>query len=155
MAEHSTIEWTGRTLGAMKTAAKRIGIDLAGYASRLARGERWCTGCKAWHHASRFSLDRSRGLGLSAQCLLAKRRPRTKRRPERETARYEVNLAVRYGRLPRANDVPCTDCAHTWKSGERRHEYDHHLGYEPEHRLHVQAVCTLCHADREKRRRHG
>lgn len=145
----------GSAVGALKTAARRVGLTLESYTARVAGGERWCTGCKQWHPVARFSADRSRGILLSAQCRFAKRRPRRAVAPDREAARYAVNLAVRYGRLPKANAVPCADCAHAWAPGERRHEYDHHAGYEQEHRLTVQAVCTLCHADREKRRRNG
>jgi hypothetical protein len=48
--------------------------------------------------------------------------------------------------------LPCTDCGHEWQPGERRHEYDHHLGYAPEHHEHVQVVCTVCHHERERAR---
>lgn len=39
-----------------------------------------------------------------------------------------------------------------WKPGERRHEYDHHLGYSVARMLDVEAVCTLCHAARREKR---
>lgn len=69
-------------------------------------------------------------------------------------ARQRANVAVRTGQLPRPNTLPCADCGHIWRPGERRHEYDHHQGYEPEHHLHVQALCSTCHARRgEKARR--
>jgi hypothetical protein len=35
-----------------------------------------------------------------------------------------------------------------WAPGERRHEYDHHLGYAAEHHGDVEAVCTVCHRAR-------
>ena len=50
---------------------------------------------------------------------------------------------------PHPHDLPCVDCGHVWFKGERRHEYDHHLGYAPEHHLDVVARCTICHAARE------
>jgi hypothetical protein len=65
-------------------------------------------------------------------------------------ARQRVNVEVKAGRRPHPNALPCTDCGHVWKPGERRHEYDHHLGYAAEHHLHVQAVCTTCHARRSE-----
>jgi len=145
----------GSSAGVEKTAATRLGLTLEQYRARVALGEKWCTGCKAWHGTDAFSADRTRGSQLSAQCLVAKRRPRGTRNSEHEAARYAVNLDVRYRRLQKANDVPCTDCGHVWTEGERRHEYDHYKGYAPEHRLTVQVVCTLCHADREKGRRNG
>ena len=33
--------------------------------------------------------------------------------------------------------------------GDRRHEYDHHLGYASEHHEHVEPVCSACHHERE------
>jgi hypothetical protein len=73
----------------------------------------------------------------------------TAEKDEHKKARQTVNVAVRLGRLPRPNDLPCKDCGHIWTVGERRHEYDHYLGYAPEHWLDVQAVCTKCHAKRD------
>jgi len=55
----------------------------------------------------------------------------------------------------------CAQCGrlcgwcHAYATGERRHEYDHYLGYAPEHHEHVQAVCTTCHGAREVARRNG
>lgn len=63
-------------------------------------------------------------------------------------ARYVVNLAVKTGRMPRPNSLPCVDCGHVWVPGERRHEYDHHRGYSQARMLDVVAVCTTCHARR-------
>lgn len=68
---------------------------------------------------------------------------------QKDAARIAVNVEVRFGRLPRPNTLPCTDCGHIWKPGERRHEYDHHNGYAPEHYLDVEPVCTTCHARRD------
>lgn len=62
-----------------------------------------------------------------------------------------MNLEVRSGRIPHPDFLPCSDCGHLG-AGDRRHEYDHHLGYGPEHHLDVQVVCTLCHMKREQRR---
>lgn len=75
--------------------------------------------------------------------------PHAPRDGDAPQARASVALAVRNGRLPPPNSLPCADCGHIWHPGERRHEYDHHLGYAAEHHLHVQAVCTLCHHRRD------
>ena len=64
----------------------------------------------------------------------------------KEVARRAVHRAVRRGQIPHPALVPCMDCSHI--GPKRRHEYDHHLGYEPEHVLHVQVVCTVCHVRR-------
>lgn len=63
-------------------------------------------------------------------------------------ARQRINVEVRTGRRPHPNTLPCSDCGHLWAEGERRHEYDHHMGYNSEHHLDVQPVCTTCHAKR-------
>ena len=142
---------SGTLIGAVKVAAARIGLPLEQYEARRAAGEKWCTGCKAWHPATHFPVDRSRGDGVRAKCLTAERgRPRGPRDPAKERARRAVAYAVRKGTLPPPNSLPCTDCGHLEPG--RRHEYDHYKGYEPAQWLTVQPVCTLCHADREKER---
>ena len=144
----------GNARGAMKTAAARVGLSLTEYTERTKHGEKWCTGCKAWHPVSAFVVDRSRGDGLRARCLAFDRgRRRAYRHPLHDAARSAVQNAVKRGRLANPNTVPCMDCAH--RGDDRRHEYDHHLGYARENRLAVQPVCTICHADREKARRRG
>lgn len=64
-------------------------------------------------------------------------------------ARQRINVEVREGRRPHPNTLPCVDCGHVWKPGERRHEYDHYKGYAAEHHYDVEPVCTLCHAARD------
>lgn len=153
------IDWDaleGRQLGAFKAAATRIGLAFDEYRDRLDNGQRWCTACKQWDLESAFDSDASRrGIGLKATCKNVMRvRARGRFRPflGKERARSCVNVAVRYGRLPRANSLPCTDCRHVWRAGELRHEYDHYKGYEAENWLAVQAVCTPCHRLREAKR---
>jgi hypothetical protein len=164
----------GSALGALKTAAKRTGLSVEAYQARIAAGEKWCTSCSAWHARDAFGVDLARPDGLATKCRASKStgrpkgwtsrpkvnpvtgRPGPAPRPGRdgdaEQARARVNQAVRRGDLPRPNTLPCTDCAHVWAKGERRHEYDHHLGYDAEHHLDVQPVCTTCHSAREKSR---
>lgn len=142
----------GSAQGAAKAAAARIGVSIDEYATNLAAGMKWCTGCKAWHAINHFPADRSRGDGRRSKCLRAERgKPRTDRDPQREKARKAVGYAVRTGKLQPADSQPCTDCGH--RGTDRRHEYDHYLGYGDQYWLSVEVVCTLCHADREKRRR--
>ena len=57
--------------------------------------------------------------------------------------------------IPSPNEMPCVDCGHIWGEGERRHEYDHYRGYAAEHHETVEAVCSKCHHERERRRRNG
>ncbi len=63
-------------------------------------------------------------------------------------ARQRINVEVRSGRRRHPNSLPCADCGHVWSEGERRHEYDHHLGYAAEHHYAVESVCTRCHRRR-------
>lgn len=62
-----------------------------------------------------------------------------------------VMLAKRRGALRPASSFPCADC------GRPAHDYDHHLGYAPEHRLSLQPVCRSCNVRRgyERGRRPG
>lgn len=72
--------------------------------------------------------------------------------PEKRAARTAVRAAVSNGSIPPANALPCVDCGHIFDGGTR-HEYDHHRGYLPSFFLVVEAVCSLCHARRERLRR--
>jgi hypothetical protein len=129
-----------------------------------------CTGCRNDKPHSAFASDRTRPDGLTYQCsdcrnsnaranYTRKPRPHAGRRfvparpGDQRQARRRVNHLVDIGAIPKPNDLPCTDCGHVWEAGERRHEYDHHLGYAPEHHEHVEAVCTTCHHRRENERR--
>ena len=75
--------------------------------------------------------------------------PKQPRAGDAKQARQRVNVEVRHGRRQHPNTLPCVDCGHVWKPGERRHEYDHFAGYGPDSHLKVQSVCTKCHARRD------
>lgn len=79
---------------------------------------------------------------------ISRQRAEQLRHPERQRARAAVFNRVVNGSMPRPTTLACADC------GKTAREYDHYLGYEPEHWLDVQAVCRRCHYDREKLR-HG
>jgi hypothetical protein len=144
----------GNAIGALRTAAAKLGLSVEEYQAHVDNGEKWCTRCKDWHPRGSFQRDRTRGDGLNSRCVISRRgEPHRPPAAAQEAAHRALRLAVRYGRIPRASTLPCVDCGHVWTPGERRHEYDHHLGYAPEHRLDVQPVCTTCHADRERARR--
>jgi hypothetical protein len=170
MADSSKIEWTEVPLRTRATAAARIGVSLTEYDSRRATGQKWCTGCKAWQPTTDFARDKSRTDGLAARCRTfanaqsrsayqPKARPESDRRfvPVRDgdekQARRRVNHLVDVGVLPPPNSLPCTDCGHVWGPGEKRHEYDHHLGYAAQHHEHVEPVCTVCHTTRTNNRK--
>ena len=75
--------------------------------------------------------------------------PKPGRDGDKLQARQRVNTEVRQGFMPHPNALPCADCGHIWKEGERRHEYDHHLGYAAKNQYDVEAVCTTCHVARD------
>lgn len=156
--------------GAIKVAAKKAGVTVAEYRRKKAKGLKWCTKCKTWHPESSFGRDSSRYDRLSAKCRESSRavgraayqpkpRPAKGRSfvPARDgdklQARRRVNHFVEVGLLPNPNDLPCLDCGH--RDSDRRHEYDHYLGYAAEHHEAVQAVCTTCHHRREGERNGG
>ena len=160
----------GSAEGALKTAAARAGVGVNEYLDRLNRGLLYCWRCQDWHSAEEFGKDSSRSSGRAASCRRSKNaaakkaytpkpRPQAGRRfaeprdGDVVQARGRVNYLVNIGILPDPNDVPCTDCGHIYKPGERRHEYDHHHGYGARHHECVEAVCTTCHHAREDLRR--
>lgn len=163
----------GSKAGAMKRVARLAGVTPEEYARRVDAGRKFCWRCKRWHRVEAFGLDASRGDGRDPSCQRSRRayakatyrpttkpaRPGPRRIPRRSgdklQARSRINHDVDLGLRPRPNELPCTDCGHVWKKGERRHEYDHHLGYEAEHHGDVEAVCSRCHSTRERKRRNG
>ncbi len=162
--------------GAVKIAAKNAGISVDEYNLLVANGNKWCSGCKNWHIASEFGKDSTRHDGLASSCFAFRktlygrtyvpkeRKPRVvgarvaePRDGDKKQARGRANHLVKAGVLPRPNDKACTDCGHIWDEGERRHEMDHHEGYEPSNHDVVQIVCTTCHAKRHEKQhcKHG
>lgn len=154
--------------GAAIIAAKKIGISLDGYKVNIKNGFLWCTGCKKWHKADGFNRDKSRWSGHAQSCRnylkieykkrykpipLEKRKsmgpdPAGERHGDKLQARHRVNVLVKAGKIPRPNDLPCTDCGHIYKEDSQRHEYDHHLGYDIGNHLVVIPVCSKCHHKR-------
>lgn len=149
-------------VGAWTTAAKLLGISLEEYRGRKANGLKHCTACKEWKEIGSFGLDSSREDGLAASCLDCRKkkhkanytpRPRhasgrryaVARDGDKLQARGRVNHLINIGAIPDPNALPCVLCGHIWKKGERRHEYDHHLGYDAQNHEKVRALCSTCH----------
>lgn len=164
MSENTAIEWADHTF--KKPSWKYKGNR---HATFIETGHRRCSSCKTSKPLVDFDLDNSRPMGRAYVCKICRndsarnryiRKPRLGFGPKpypsvdgnKKQARQKVNLLVRTKRLPHPNTLPCTDCNHTWTDGERRHEYDHYLGYQSEHHLSVQSVCTICHSRREEER---
>ena len=133
--------------------------------------EKACSRCGERKPVTGFARDRSRPDGYTYWCTSC-RNARNREKYERKSfpgpfgpppdaprdgdvrqARKRVNQLVLSGRIPAPNTIPCADCGHVWRPGERRHEYDHHLGYAAEHHQSVESVCTTCHHERERQRR--
>lgn len=155
--------------GAILTASKAIGISADEYRRKQADGLKWCSWCKEWQRLEMFGSDKSRADGFSAACYAARKAinaakykpvppeqrkkmgpaPYPARDGDKIQARQRINVEVRTGKRPHPNTIPCFDCGHVWGPGERRHDYDHYLGYSAAHHLDAQSVCTTCHARRD------
>lgn len=73
----------GSRLGALKAAARKAGVTLEEYSSALARGEKRCSACRAFHPRAAFGPDASRYDGLASSCITAVKRRR--KRPSATT----------------------------------------------------------------------
>lgn len=157
----------GSRLGIEKIAAKKTGLSLEDYHSRITNNEKWCTRCRCWHSVAEFGIDLNRTDGRSAQCRRSKRviqralnfgRGRRgwlteTRDGDKLQARRRVNYLVEQGIIPHSDDIPCVDCADMVFSTNYRHEYDHVHGYNGANQLYVEPVCVKCHRNREEARR--
>ena len=138
----------GSRLGAMKVAARRIGVPVEEYRDQVVAGFKWCYRCRNWVLRERFACDRSRSDGLKAVCLtcdhVKKRKGRlpTATPAQMQGAHDAVRYAIKRGRLARPTSLPCLDC------GSLAAQYHHHRGYERDHWLDVVAVCISCHRKR-------
>ena len=83
-------------------------------------------------HVAYYAENREKVLERQAACRAAS--------PERHAARLAVRDEIRTHRWPPANMQVCEICGEA-----QAQQYHHHLGYEPEHWLHTQAVCRECH----------
>ena len=150
-------------------AARRVGVTIEEYKRRVGSGEKWCVLHRAFHPVPEFAADGSRYDGLTSSCRAARNEagrvkyvPRARPKPGRSfvpprdgdarQARRRINFFVEAGLMPPPNAMPCVDCGHVWRPRERRHEYDHYLGYAAAHHEHVHPVCTRCHHRRERER---
>lgn len=73
--------------GAIKVAARRLGISAEEYTSHLQQGEKWCYKCRLWKSVELFAHDKTRGDGRKAFCrtcepvYMSTKPPRVKRIP--------------------------------------------------------------------------
>ena len=54
--------------GAIKIAAKRLGLTVRQYKGNIQRGLLWCVGCQRWHSMRRFGSHKSRSSGHAQSC---------------------------------------------------------------------------------------
>lgn len=65
--------------GAIKAAAKRIGISVEAYKAKRASGQKRCWRCRSWKLVEAFGRNKRLADGLSAACLECNRRAYTPR----------------------------------------------------------------------------
>lgn len=142
----------GSLLGVIKIAAKRAGLGLEEYQSRIASGLKRCTFCEEWKSVELFDSDKSRGDGLTAGCSECRSgrakavygpKRGTRRPGDKKQARARVNKDVETRLRPNPNELHCVKCGH--KGDDRRHEYHHTTNYEPMHHYDVMPYCSDCH----------
>lgn len=151
-------------IGALKIAAKIIGVTLEEYQRRTFRGEKWCSGCKEWHIIELFGKDASRYDRLSTVCLAYRKtlyerkyihRVRISKKGSRfvlprdndkKQARARVNHLIDIGIMSDPKELPCSDCGHIYKN-DSRHEY-HHESYNADKQEIVVVLCSKCHCSR-------
>ena len=60
--------------GAIRCAAKRLGLSADDYVARRAAGLKYCWSCRKWISDQRFGLDAVRSDGLAGRCRECKNR---------------------------------------------------------------------------------
>lgn len=88
----------GSAEGAIKTAARRIGISVDEYRANLAAGMKWCIKCRIWQAVDEFNMDASRGDGRTSVCH--KRHVRLKAGPSQRVRRMRLASDEKW----------CSDC---------------------------------------------
>ena len=150
----NSIQWTDlrysgcmaqTAAGAIKVAAKKVGLSEDEYKRRLSAGLKRCTKCKQWKNTSEYGIDTSRFDGQKAACRTCSRVPvkRAQRfiatAREKQRAHDAIRWAVKRGFMTAAITLKCSRCHAPAK------QYHHHKGYAREHVLNVIPLCVSCH----------
>lgn len=160
-------------VGVIKRAANKLGISVEEYIRHVELGLKNCFRCKQWLNPDLFHTDKTKFDGKNSSCIQCRKAyhsstykpiseelrripgpvPSPSRDGDKGQARLRVVQAIKRGRMPPANDLPCVDCGHIGSG--RPHYYDHYKGYAAIHHLDVECVCSTCHGAREKQRRNA
>ncbi|WP_331736844.1 HNH endonuclease (plasmid) [Streptomyces canus] len=113
----------GSATGAIKTAARRLGVSVEEYQRRRAADEKWCRLCKQWKPAVTFAKDASRGDGLKSIC--SEHEARTRPGPSLTERRCRAALGQAW----------CRSCSDWLPAGEVRQGIcrAHAAAYAKEH----------------------
>jgi NAD-dependent SIR2 family protein deacetylase len=133
----------------------------------VSAGEYRCTACGIVKPLSEFHVSKSLSQGHMPKCKLCRNaqdrdhryanggKPLGNPKDPKKAARIRefylrnplvrkgedaLQRAIKRGDMPRAATMQCEHC------GKQAAEYHHHLGYEPEHWLHVVPLCHKCHS---------
>lgn len=161
---------TGAKKAAVRKTAGKAGISVEQYLQKVSSGLKWCPNCKSslslelfQNHKRRdgekYSYCKNCANSKSRECYqrrlsspnkMLERKIVLPRDGDKKQARYRVNKEVEKGKIPHAQTVACIDCGHV--GTDRRHHYDHYLGYAGINHLVVECVCITCHQERERQR---
>lgn len=124
MAKNSAIEWTdpnakGKALGAQKSAAKKVGLDLDEWRRRINSGLSWCYHCKTWKPRGAFGKDKSRSTGLTSACKPCVSEKGARSRYGLSRAEFESLVSVRCCPICKRDDQ-CMEIDHCHKTGKVR-----------------------------------
>jgi 5-methylcytosine-specific restriction endonuclease McrA len=129
----------GSKLGVLKIAAKRLGLRLEEYTTKLEAGLKWCIRCRSWKPLGEFGTDNSRGDTKASRCVDC-RRTGTRPGPGKSERRKKRAAGLAWCRACRAWKPtrlvhaglcrPCTNAA-------IRHRYAADLQYRLNRRQHA------------------
>lgn len=92
--------------GAIKSAAKKIGITPQEWKRKVRNNEAWCYCCKSWVSRGMFGVDKSRGNGLASSC---------KRCVSIKSIASKYQISVDEARRLRSGKLKCDICDRTQK----------------------------------------
>lgn len=107
---------TGRTLGAYKSAAKKVGCTLEEWMANRRSGQLHCRVCRHWLNSNNFVVDRSRSSGRASLC-------RSCASEEQTVSRYGMSVDE-LRELKKASEAGCPICGRKGQKMELDHNHD-------------------------------